>query len=93
VATGNYAGWLTVGGTSAAAPLIGGVYALVCNGTTIKPGYEYKHSGSLFDVTTGNSNALGTNGGAVCGNTYLCTARNGYDAPTGLGTPNGIGAF
>ena len=24
---------------------------------------------------------------------YLCTARVGYDGPTGLGTPNGLGAF
>ena len=24
---------------------------------------------------------------------YLCTARTGYDGPTGLGTPNGAGAF
>ena len=24
---------------------------------------------------------------------YLCVAKSGYDAPTGLGTPNGIGAF
>ena len=27
----------------------------------------------------------------VCG--YLCTAEPGYDGPTGLGTPNGIGGF
>lgn len=31
--------------------------------------------------------------GAACGNDYLCVAKKGYDAPTGLGTPNGIGAF
>ena len=24
---------------------------------------------------------------------YVCTALPGYDAPTGLGTPNGIAAF
>jgi subtilase family serine protease len=24
---------------------------------------------------------------------YLCTAAPGYDGPTGLGTPNGIGGF
>jgi hypothetical protein len=29
----------------------------------------------------------------VCGDSYLCVARKGYDAPTGLGTPDGIGAF
>jgi len=25
----------------------------------------------------------------ACGADYLCTAKKGYDAPTGLGTPNG----
>jgi hypothetical protein len=29
----------------------------------------------------------------ACGRDYLCTAKKGYDAPTGLGTPNGPGAF
>jgi len=24
---------------------------------------------------------------------YLCVAKEGYDAPTGLGSPDGIGAF
>jgi subtilase family serine protease len=28
---------------------------------------------------------------SVCG--YLCTAEPGYEGPTGLGTPNGIGGF
>ena len=40
---------------------------------------------ALYDVTSG------TNGN--CGGTYLCTAGNGYDGPTGLGTPNGDSAF
>jgi len=39
------------------------------------------------DVTSGsNAGLLG------CGNA-LCTAGVGWDGPTGLGTPNGIGAF
>jgi hypothetical protein len=88
----HYGGWVTVGGTSAAAPLIGEVYALAGNATTIMPGYEYRHPRSLFDVATGN-NVLVRGGGAVCGHTYLCVRRPGYDAPTGLGTPNGTGAF
>jgi hypothetical protein len=35
-------------------------------------------------------------GGVLSGGsstTYLCTAQAGYDGPTGLGTPNGTGAF
>ena len=86
-------GWLLVGGTSAAAPLIAGVYALAGNATTITPGYEYRHAGSLFDVTTGNNDFQNGTGGATCGHDYLCVAGQGYDAPTGLGTPNGTGAF
>ena len=33
---------------------------------------------------------VGSNG--FCGHDDLCTGLPGYDAPTGLGTPNGIGA-
>jgi subtilase family serine protease len=81
-------GWLSVGGTSAAAPLIAGVYALAGNATTIAPGYEYSHSRSLFDIVTGNNIAQSS-----CGRDYLCRAKKGYDAPSGLGTPDGAGAF
>jgi hypothetical protein len=28
-----------------------------------------------------------------CGGSAICTALPGYDGPTGLGTPNGTGAF
>ena len=83
--------WLTIGGTSVASPLIAGVYALAGNAATIQPGYEYAHRSALFDITTG-TNDLYTNG-AACGRDYLCVARKGYDAPTGLGTPDGTGAF
>jgi subtilase family serine protease len=81
-------GWLTAGGTSASAPLIAGIYALAGNASKITPGYEYRHASSLFDVAKGN-NVFGD----VCGRDYLCVARKGYDAPTGLGTPDGTGAF
>ena len=47
---------------------------------------------SLFDVTAGN-NVLGATPGQVCGDDYLCAAKPGYDSPTGLGTPDGTGAF
>jgi hypothetical protein len=89
----SYGGWVTVAGTSAAAPVVASVYALAGNATTIKPGYEYGHARSLFDVTTGSNNLLSTGGPAVCGHTYLCVAKQGYDAPTGLGPPDGTGGF
>jgi len=77
-------GWMVFGGTSVSAPLIGGIYGVTGHG----PGNAsqiYSHASSLNDVTSG------TNGS--CGGTYFCTAGNGYDGPTGLGTPNGTGAF
>jgi hypothetical protein len=86
-------GWLTVGGTSVSAPLIAGVYGLAGNAATIAPGHEYTRARSLFDITTGNNDWFNGAGGASCGFDYLCTGRKGYDGPTGLGTPDGTGAF
>ncbi|SCE21116.1 Putative Ig domain-containing protein [Streptomyces sp. DvalAA-14] len=80
-------GWQVYGGTSASSPIIASVYALA--GTpaagTVPASYAYSHTGSLNDVTTGSNGS--------CGSSYLCTAKAGYDGPTGLGTPNGTAAF
>ena len=79
-------GWAQVGGTSLSSPLIASVYALAGNTGSITYGsYPYSHTSSLFDVTSGSNGS--------CGGSYLCTAEAGYDGPTGLGTPNGAGAF
>jgi subtilase family serine protease len=79
--------WGQFGGTSEAAPIIAAVYAL--SGRT--PGYAnaipYANPGALFDVTSGK------NGSCKPNPTQWCTARAGWDGPTGLGTPNGVGAF
>lgn len=82
---GSAGGWLALGGTSAAAPLIAGVYALAGNATTVPVQYPYSHAKALNDVTSGPAGS--------CGGGYLCNAAPGYDGPTGLGTPHGIGAF
>jgi subtilase family serine protease len=83
----GWSGWLVVGGTSASAPIIAGVYALAGNGTQQRYASGiYRNPGHLFDITTG---ANGNN----CASTYLCTAEPGYDGPTGLGTPDGTGSF
>jgi hypothetical protein len=87
-----WGGWITVAGTSVAAPLIAGIYGLAGNAARIRPGYLYQHSTALFDITTGNNGFL-IPAGPACGGDYLCVARKGYDAPTGLGTPDGIGGF
>jgi subtilase family serine protease len=85
-----WGGWFTVGGTSASSPLVAGVYALAGNAAKAAPGYEYAHSKWLHNVTVGSNDE---DGGASCGHDYLCQAGKGYNGPTGLGTPNGIGAF
>ncbi|HTI25778.1 MAG TPA: S53 family peptidase [Kutzneria sp.] len=78
-------GWLVFGGTSVASPIVASVYALSGNVSGVPAALAYSNTGSLFDVTSGSNGS--------CGGTYLCTAKAGYDGPTGLGTPNGTGAF
>jgi hypothetical protein len=79
--------WMEAGGTSVAAPIIAGVYALAGKPTTgtYSVSYPYAQAAQLNDVTSGSNGS--------CSPAYLCTAGTGYDGPTGLGTPNGIGAF
>jgi subtilase family serine protease len=74
-------GWFVVGGTSASSPIIAAVYGLAGNTASIDNNYPYTHSGSFFDVTGGSNGS--------CSPSQLCTARTGWDGPTGLGTPNG----
>ena len=77
------------GGTSLASPIIAGVYALAggvgsgVQGNSIP--YQPGSAAYLNDVSSGNNGA--------CTVPYLCNAVTGYDGPTGLGTPNGTGAF
>lgn len=81
-------GWVQVGGTSVAAPLVAGIYALAGGASSsadTPAGYPYSQSGQLNNIT------YGSNG--TCSPTYLCTAGPGYNGPTGLGTPNGVRAF
>jgi subtilase family serine protease len=89
----DYGGWVTVGGTSVSAPLIAGIYGLAGNASAVRPGSEYQHARALFDVTRGNNAWFVPEPNVVCGGGYLCVAKKGYDGPTGLGTPDGIGAF
>lgn len=78
--------WLRFGGTSVAAPIIGGIYGN--NGGSVNYGENpYQHTDALFDVTSGS------NGSCKDTKQYYCVAQVGYDGPTGLGTPNGNAAF
>ncbi|GAA4217013.1 S53 family peptidase [Actinocatenispora rupis] len=81
----GYSGWMVFGGTSVAAPVIGAVYGLAGNAASIDNNYPYAHASALYDVTGGSNGS--------CPTSQWCTARTGWDGPTGLGTPNGVGAF
>jgi len=84
--TYGYSGWVAFGGTSVAAPIIASVYAMAGHShTSTAPALPYAKPGNLFDVVGGSNGS--------CTPKYLCTAVAGYDGPTGLGTPNGLGAF
>jgi len=89
----DWGGWTLVAGTSASSPIIGGIYGLAGNAAKVRPGYAYAHAKDLFDVISGNNDWFFNAGGRSCGKDYLCVAKHGYDAPTGLGTPDGLGAF
>jgi subtilase family serine protease len=87
-ASWGHHGWIQVGGTSLSAPLIGAVYALAGNSSNWSyPAQSvYDNAGSLRDVTTGNN-------GSCPGHPLQCTGGTGYDLPTGIGSPNGLGGF
>ena len=75
-------GWIVVGGTSAASPLVAATLALTGH-TTDALGFAYRNRGAFFDV------ASGKNGSCSSSTSYFCHATAGYDGPTGMGTPNG----
>ncbi|MET8242706.1 carboxypeptidase regulatory-like domain-containing protein [Streptomyces sp. NPDC005245] len=81
-------GWAVYGGTSASSPIIAGVYAVAGTPTagTYPAAYPYAAGGSgLNDVVDGENGS--------CSPSTLCKAGEGWDGPTGLGTPNGAAAF
>jgi hypothetical protein len=81
---------MVFGGTSVASPIIASVYALAGNASTTQgnPG-----AGSIYASDPSNLNDVTSGSNGSCGGSALCTAGSGWDGPTGLGTPNGIGAF
>ena len=79
-ATGS-GGWAVYGGTSVASPLVASMFA---QGGSATAQSLYQNPSQLNDVVSGQT--------ASCGS-YLCKAQAGYDGPTGLGTPNGLGAL
>jgi subtilase family serine protease len=79
-------GWLTFGGTSASSPIIAATFALAGTTDKVSDGsYLWSHHSGLHDITSGSN--------GTCSTAQWCTARHGWDGPTGWGTPNGIAAF
>jgi hypothetical protein len=100
-------GWVPIGGTSVASPIIASMFALAGGAHNVEYPSEtlYSHLGStsLYDVTKGGNGKCddeysGCSGSLSspfdCGeDALICNATSGYDGPTGVGTPNGIAAF
>ncbi|MET8870340.1 hypothetical protein ABZW11_46015 [Nonomuraea sp. NPDC004580] len=79
-------GWGTAAGTPVAAAFIAGVHGLAGTGSPTPAGRRlYASAQYLNDITAGSNGA--------CGGGKICTAARGYDGPSGMGTPNGTGAF
>lgn len=78
--------WVEGGGTSAGAPMIAAMYAIAGQPSDTLPGsaIPYQHPGAFADVITGSNGSCGPS---------LCSAMKGYDVPSGLGVPQGVGAF
>lgn len=94
-ASGGAGGWGVALGTSASAPYLAGLYARAGTTGVDGPNTVYAAgSGSIEDVTAGASMP---NGAADCTKaklpSVLCVAGPGWDGPTGVGVPDGLGAF
>ncbi len=102
-------GWATFGGTSLSTPIITAMYALAGGGggvrypalTLYAPAAD---ASSRFDVRSGGNGYCGgassppcdpepSLGLVDCAGTTACNAAPGFDGPSGVGTPNGLGLF
>ena len=75
-------GWLVVGGTSEATPLISAFFA-VTGANASSPAWAHQNAELLNDPQTGS------NGSCAASISYICNARAGYDGPTGAGSISG----
>jgi subtilase family serine protease len=82
--------WCEIDGTSVAAPIIGGIIGLAGSQGDREPAMLYRHArarpSDFHDVKSGFTSYS-------CHRARICQAKNGFDGPTGLGTPNGLAAF
>ena len=83
------AGWQISGGTSAATAIIAGVYAMSAHLSRYPAAYTWAHASRLHDVAA-------TRAGSCQGATAQhapCDTRAGWNASTGLGSPDGLSGF
>jgi subtilase family serine protease len=77
--------WYTFGGTSASAPIVASLFAMKSNFDESAGAFLWQNRNLLHDVSEGSNGR--------CQVTVFCTATDGFDGPTGWGTPAGTGAF
>ncbi len=84
--------WILVGGTSASSPFVAGLYARGGHTSQVMgPNTLYTAApGAFTDVTLGQNAPPHACPAAT---PALCTAGKGWDAPTGVGVPNGLAGF
>ena len=89
---GDPLNWILVGGTSASSPFVAGLYARGGHTSQVMgPNTLYTApKGAFTDVTLGQNAPP-----HVCptATPALCAAQKGWDAPTGIGVPNGLAGF
>ncbi|HEY4021747.1 MAG TPA: hypothetical protein VGM75_23885 [Pseudonocardiaceae bacterium] len=87
--------WTVVGGTSASSPYIAGLFARAgVPSTLLGPNTLYAAAASNFrDITSGNNEVQDSCANYPGLSPAVCNAGKGWDGPTGLGTPQGLGAF
>ncbi|MFI5998484.1 S8 family serine peptidase [Streptomyces sp. NPDC051362] len=87
--------WAVTGGTSASAPYVAGLFARGGHLSAVDgPGSLYRAPKANFtDITSGNNEAYHQCASYPGVSATLCNAGPGWDGPTGLGVPHGLGAF
>jgi subtilase family serine protease len=80
--------WYEEGGTSLSAPMVAALYALAG-----PLGDDHAPADLYTNVSKQNSHDIVSGSTGTCAFAYLCNAVAGYDGPTGLGSPKGLGIF
>ncbi|WP_394849244.1 S8 family serine peptidase [Pendulispora brunnea] len=88
---GGDAGWMVIGGTSAATPIVAAIF-LMAGKASATGAFVWQNTSRFYDVTSGDNGSGTPEGGISCiageNGSYLCNAKVGFDGPTGWGSPN-----